>query len=551
MMRRMGLSALLVMFTGVLHPLWGQAPELGRIPANAFGVVHVRVGGVYTSPSMKGVRELVAKAGPEAMKILDDRFQITPFQIDRVTAIAMMPDLVNGEMPPFAVMVTTLVDIKTENLGQRLEMGAPQDPKSKYPQWVEGKIALAVPEPRILLFGDKALVEKLATTPSGAPGKPLEKITSSDLSLWVNLGALPPQLADFLPPPYAPLAKAKQISATLNIESNAKLKLEVEYGTEAEAKAADSILRALAKQATAMLVEPKKEMLKALEKPGTPRPSAFGEMPEAMAGLMGLAGINYAEKMLSNPPLKQTGSLLAAELTAPDGVPPAMLGVGMMGLGITMPAIQQARGAAGRMSSANNLKQMALAFHNYTDSQNAFPTDITDKKTGKPLLSWRVQLLPYMEQAALYQQFKLDEPWDSENNLKLARMIVPVYVAPNQPPSMDPKGLVLTPYQAASGPGTLFEPGKKLGFRDVTDGTSNTVMFVEAKKQVIWTKPDDVPFDPTKPLPAANTIFGGLSPNGFNVAMGDGSVRFLKYTIDPKTIKAMITRAGGEVFNLD
>ncbi len=551
MMRRMGFSAIIVCVLGALNPLWSQAPELGRIPANAFGVVHLRVGSVYASPSMKDVREFVAKAGPTAMKILDDRFQITPFQIDRVTAVSMVPDLVNGDVPPFAVIVTTLVDIKTEGLGQRLEMGAPQDPKSKFPQWIDGKIALAVPEPRTILFGDKALVEKMANTPSGGPIKALEKITKHDLSLWVNLGALPPQLADFLPHPYPPLAKAQQISATLNLESNAKLSLEVQYGTEAEAKAAEIIIRALAKQATTMLVEPKKEMLKMLEKPDSPRPSAFSEMPEAVVGLMGLAGINYAENMLNNPPLKQTGPTLAAELSAPDAIPPAMLGVGMMGLGITIPAIQRARGAAGRMSSANNLKQMALAFHNYTDSQNAFPTDITDKKTGKPLLSWRVQLLPYMEQAALYQQFKLDEPWDSENNLKLARMIVPVYVAPNQPPSMDPKGLVLTPYQAASGPGTLFEPGKKLGFRDVTDGTSNTVMFVEAKKQVIWTKPDDVLFDPTKPLPAADKLFGGLSPNDFIAAMGDGSVRFLKYTTDPKTIKAMITRNGGEIFTLD
>ena len=551
MMRRLRSFAPFLCILGALNPLWGQAPELARIPADAFGVLHVRVGGVYASPFMKDFREMVAKAGPQAMKILDERFQITPFQVDRVTAVTLMPDLVNGNVPPFAVMVTTLVDIKTEGLAQRLEIGAPQDPNSKYPQWIEGKMALAVPEPRVLVFGDKALVEKLATKPSGAPGKDLEKITTSDLSLWVNLGALPPQLADFLPPPYPAVAKAKQISATLNLEANAKLKLEVTYSTEAEAKAADTILRNLAKQATVMLVEPKKEMLRMLEKPDSPRPSAFGDMPEAIGGFLGLAGINYAEKMLANPPLKQTGPSLLAELSAPDGIPPAMLGVAVIGLGYSLPAAQGARSAAGRMSSANNMKQMGLAFHNYTDVNNRFPADITDKKTGKPILSWRVQLLPYIEQAALYQQFKLDEPWDSENNIKLARMIVPVYSAPNQPPSMDPQGLVLTPYQALVGPGTLFEPGKKLGFRDVTDGTSNTIMFAEAKKQVIWTKPDDIPFDPTKPLPAADKLFGGLAPNGFNTAFGDGSVRFFKYTLDPKTIKAMITRNGGEVITLD
>ena len=75
----------------------------------------------------------------------------------------------------------------------------------------------------------------------------------------------------------------------------------------------------------------------------------------------------------------------------------------------------------------NNLKQIVLAMHNYHDANGFFPQDSVDAKTGKPLLSWRVHLLPYMEEALLYQSFKLDEPWDSEHNIKLLDKLPKVF----------------------------------------------------------------------------------------------------------------------------
>ncbi|RLT22879.1 MAG: DUF1559 domain-containing protein, partial [Planctomycetota bacterium] len=126
----------------------------------------------------------------------------------------------------------------------------------------------------------------------------------------------------------------------------------------------------------------------------------------------------------------------------------------------------------GRMQSANNLKQMGLAFYNFADANGHFPANIVDKNTGKPLLSWRVALLPYIGQAPLYKAFKLDEPWDSEHNIKLAKSLVAVYSLANQT-KRDPQGNCLTPYQAFVGNGTLFEAGKKLKYTNVTDGTSN------------------------------------------------------------------------------
>ena len=197
--------------------------------------------------------------------------------------------------------------------------------------------------------------------------------------------------------------------------------------------------------------------------------------------------------------------------------------------------IAKVRLAAARTQSANNLKQIALAFHIGADANGEFPRDITDKN-GKPLLSWRVAILPYIEQAALYKQFKLDEPWDSANNKPLSEIVIKVYTAPR---GKFEKGY--TVYQSFSGDGALMN-GKALKFNQITDGTSNTFMVIEAGEAVPWSKPADVAFDAKKPLPKLGGIFDG----DFNVAFCDGSVRFVKNGVKEDILKKYITIAGGE-----
>ena len=551
MLRILGFLGLLGGVLGGGSPVWGQAPELGRIGPKAAAVLHIRAGGIYAGLSMKYVRDIVAQAGPRSMQILEERFQITPFQIDRITTVAMMPDLMKLGQPPVAVMVTTLIDIKTEGLAERLEIHGVKDETAAFPFWRDGDLGLAVPEPRLLIFGDKGVVEALAKALPGPIAPLWGKLANDDVSLVVNLETLPEQLAEFLPPPFPSLTKAKQLSATLNLEGQAKLRVEVRYADDRDAKVAEEVIRDLLRKGLSELEGPRKQMLAMVEKPGAPRPGSYTDLPEAMAGMFGLAAINHAEKLLLHPPFKQIGPILSAEITAPPGFPTALVGVGGLTLfGMAVPAVSKVQSASGRMQSANNLKQMGIAFHNYTDTWSHFPANIVDKNTGKPLLSWRVALLPYIEQNALYKAFKQDEPWDSEHNIKLAKSLVPVYSLANQT-KRDPQGNCLTPYQAFTGKSTLFEAGKKVRFTDVTDGTSNTLLFVEAKNQVIWSKPDDIPFDPAKELPAANTFLGGLFPGGFNAAFCDGSVRFIGDLIDTKTLKLLITRSDGQVIDFD
>jgi prepilin-type processing-associated H-X9-DG protein len=212
--------------------------------------------------------------------------------------------------------------------------------------------------------------------------------------------------------------------------------------------------------------------------------------------------------------------------------------------GLLLPAVQSAREAARRAQCTNNFKQILLAAHNYHSANNTFPRDITDKD-GKPLLSWRVVILPYLEQAELYNKFKLDEPWDSPNNKPLLKEMPPQFLCPSR---TRPEPFTTT-YRGFSGEGAMFETDKDIGIASVTDGTSNTIMVAEAKEAVPWTKPDDLPFD----FKAPASLYGAGSPHpgGFDCGFVDGSVRFIKNSINVRVFQALITRAGGEVIQAD
>ena len=232
------------------------------------------------------------------------------------------------------------------------------------------------------------------------------------------------------------------------------------------------------------------------------------------------------------------GATLMHRAAIPTLTSPA---AGVVAAAFLVPALRSSLEAARRVQCVNNLKQIALAMHNFHASNNAFPRPAILSEKGKPLLSWRVAILPFIDQQTLYDKFKLDEPWDSPHNKALLKEMPLIFRCPIRTKA-EP---FTTTYRVLVGKGALFENDADISVQDVTDGTSNTLMVVEAKDAVPWSKPEDLSFDPA----AAPSLHGAGSPHpgGFHVSMADGSVRFFKTTIDLKVLRSLITRAGGEV----
>lgn len=205
----------------------------------------------------------------------------------------------------------------------------------------------------------------------------------------------------------------------------------------------------------------------------------------------------------------------------------------------------RAREAARRSQSINNLKQIALALHNYHDTFKTFPAASYPDEKGKPRLSWRVAILPFVEGNQLYREFRFGEPWDSEHNKRLIERMPDVYRSPS---SRAAEGK--TNYLTVRGPRTVFPgPGKQVGIRDILDGTSNTIMVVEASdpRAVIWTKPDDFEPDPNDPIRG----LVGLQADGFLACLADGSVHYFRAKMEPDTLRALFDRADGQAINAD
>jgi Protein of unknown function (DUF1559) len=267
-------------------------------------------------------------------------------------------------------------------------------------------------------------------------------------------------------------------------------------------------------------------------------------------------------------------------------------------INLVAPAVSAAQSASRRQRSINNLKQIVLAIHNYASNNNHLPTPVLLKEGPRKSFpySWRVAILPYLEQDELYKQYNFEEPWDGPNNRRLLDKMPAVfsYPGPDGSPSsqthsayfvFDGEQAALSPVgaghqagmsammgtvepSAVPSPAAAGRPGAAAGiapganarparsgdkaptaptFESFTDGTSNTIMVVEAKRDIPWTKPEDIPFDPKASVPD----LGGFNANLFNAAFADGSVRTISNTINRNVLKYLITRGGGEVISQD
>jgi hypothetical protein len=215
--------------------------------------------------------------------------------------------------------------------------------------------------------------------------------------------------------------------------------------------------------------------------------------------------------------------------------------------------------------SRSNLKEIGAAFHNYHDVFGHFPASTRDKN-DKPLLSWRVEILPYVEAADLYNEFRLDEPWNSAHNRRLVARMPAVfrasgvdeqekttYLVPVGPKALfprdksDPRKPHEVPRLTINGEPRSLVLGVSLA--DVRDGASNTILVLEAepKRAVVWTQPDDFEFDAEKPRAGLEGMFKG----GFHSLFVDGSVHLIPLSTEDTVLRSLFDPTDGKAIPVD
>lgn len=275
--------------------------------------------------------------------------------------------------------------------------------------------------------------------------------------------------------------------------------------------------------------------------------------------------VKLSQKLVNSLQFEQTGENVSLTASMSD------LPVLGNALATFVPAMIEARKAALRMESMNNLKHLVLAMHLYHDKHKHFPSAVVMGPDGKTPHSWRVALLPFLDQQKLYKEYRLNEPWDSEHNKKILAKMPAVFKYPG-----DKRPGYLTSYVAVVGPNTVFgkstrpaggagiemstepfSPGGLSGgsgvkskpvagirMREITDGTSNTIAIVEARREIPWTKPEDISFD-GKTVPK----LGGFLPKGLSVGMCDGAARYFQEPLKPQTLKDLLLINDGHVID--
>jgi hypothetical protein len=501
------------------------------IPPEAIGVVVVNPKGAMEGPGTELYpREVITAAGIQNLGI-------DPLQVEQLVAFIEAP---TQEGPPA--------------FGLLLRMSAAQDPQKIFPELMRGTLladmggrkfyrAAQPTLPSVMLPNDRTIViapeptltkminNKVADSPllkllRAAPAdRQLTAIVVLDPIRNMIRGQL--SQAPPLPPPFEGL---KQLPDQL---TSIELRMNVTIGLDAEL-----ILRA-------------------------PNAGAAKQVQDQLTGLLNIgkqiALAQVAQQAGSQDPVEQAMARYAqrladhfATLLRPkldgDRVTVALKGdtnVATSGVlvALLLPAVQAAREASRRMQASNNLKQIGLALHNHHDKHGKFPAQAISDTSGKPLLSWRVAILPFLHSQGLYDQFKLNEPWDSPNNKKLIPLMPQHYLRPGQNPSEGK-----TPYVMPTGKGTVNEQPGGMAIRDIRDGTSNTIMCMEANndRAVIWTKPDDLEINPQQPLAG----LADARPGGFLVLLADASVQFISQTIDLQVLRALFSPNGAETTGL-
>lgn len=208
-------------------------------------------------------------------------------------------------------------------------------------------------------------------------------------------------------------------------------------------------------------------------------------------------------------------------------------------------AVRSAKEAAIACQCQGHLNQLQLALVNYESVNGHFPPAYVVGKDGKPMHSWRVLILPFIEERSLYESYDFNEPWNGPHNSKLADKMPNIFHMPSEPPSSSMTNIV-----AIAGPGTAFPGSQSTRKADFTDGLDNTILLTEiTDSKINWLEPKDLHVeemsftinDKQKPSLSCSRKRGPF------VVFGDSiHTHQVSALLQPEALRALTTIAGAE-----
>ncbi len=580
---------------------------LHLVPGDAAGFVHIRPADLWTKEAFADLRHLLAKAGPKAWQWFENKYVPAPSTVDRVTLIylnwqSLDTPMFSGDPDAVSplVVVTTSKPFDRNSLQKALGPDARlKKHKGQSYYGVESTwTAFQFLDDRTFILGsEEALLQWLnrsgknpgplqaalraasgnhqvvvGLNPAAWPKEPFgpfRPVNKTFTSVSKTIGVAPPA-KDAAPPPKAPanppaqkpglwstfmqpLLKARCVTFTFNLDQKLHAKVKLDFAGEDQAaggvKSVRAGLDAFGESLVGSIDELERELREGKRFFGTftnkkpQQPAAFPkDLDQATADLAILLQLGWhrsLQEQVKTLAVEQQGKSVKLEASIPMNVSTWIFAVMALGTNAnkTFTSVSNTIGTLDIPESREDLKKLARALDEYHQKHGRFPAAARYDRQGQPLLSWRVELLSFLGENELYRRFKLDEPWDSAHNKKLLKKMPKVFQGWSRESWK-------TPFQVFAGPGTAFEGKQGLRRADIKDDPAQTILVVKTAEEfaVAWTKPADLPYAADQPLPQFQSTYDA----GFLAVFADASVRAIDRDIDAKTLRALITRNGGE-----
>jgi hypothetical protein len=535
--------------------------DLDLVPRDAAAFIHVRAADLWKSEALIDLRRIVEKAGPEALKTFTGKFVPNPSSIERLSLVMLTPRTFFED--PFPRVdpeaVSALVIIRTAKPYDRLKVMQSLGGREKayrrnvyYFNEAMWSGLVLIDNQTFLIGSEDALVQYFDQTRARPATGPLQRALEQaagkhQLTMGVN-----PQLlakdkrAQGLPGPLQRLLEANCATFTVDVDKEMRAGLRMDYEQDAQAQAGEAAVRGALDLARDGIAQGIQEMERVLKKKDVDRP-AVETLPENFAAVMGLGILRDLDGLLKAAPIKRDGTVVEVALTyktlgGNTSLPLFLAAVSAIGTNSysTFEKVGSAINSDGKNPMEEHLKKLAEALEKYHKDKGAYPPSATYDKDGRPLLSWRVALLPYLGEEGLYKEFQLDEPWDSLRNKRLLKRLPKVYdFSPSYSYYGPPMRRLKTTDVLFTGPDTAFAGKKGLRKVDVGDKTI-LVANVAVDASVLWTKPADLDYVDDQPLPNVFSKYGG---GGLNVLLVDGTFKTFAKNADEKALRALIKRS--------